>query len=311
MKPCRPWIPLLLPALLTACGEDSPHDSLADPVDTAGQDCGVDLGFVRVGAGSFTMGSQGAEEGRNDDESAHEVTLTRDFYMGRTEVTQADFLAIMGYDNSNNAGCNRCPVDEVSWDEAAHFANELSACRGFQTCYVCTGALPDVDCHLKSAFDSPYHCHGFRLPTEAEWEYAARAGTSSAFSSGGNLVDGNGDLCEGGLTLDDGVLLDDIAWTCGNATTTQPVAQKQPNAWDLYDMHGSVWEWCQDDYAEYSTTPVTDPVGDDTQPRLVKRGGSWDTQARFTRSANRLWQGAEYRDDTLGFRLARTAPEQD
>ncbi len=308
-SPLRP-LSLLLP-LLVACGE-APEDSEApiDPDDTA-VDCGTTLDFVRIDAGTFTMGSAEDEPGRNDDEPAHEVTLTFDFFMGRTEVTQADFQVLMGYDNSNNPGCSRCPVDEVSWNEAAYYANALSECRGFQRCYVCTGELPDVDCHLKSTFDTPYHCRGFRLPTEAEWEYAARAGTTDSFSNGGNLNDGNEDMCEGGLALDNGALMDDIAWYCGNASTTQPVAQKAANPWGLHDMHGSVWEWCGDYYAEYPTEPATNPVGEESQPRLVKRGGSWDTQSRFLRSANRLWQGELYRDDTLGFRLARTANPND
>ena len=302
----------LLPLLLAiGCGKEEPNDSTQDTPDTAVDSCGVELEFVRLDAGSFTMGSHEAEPGRNDDELAHQVTLTRAFHIGATEVTQAAFRALMGYDNSNNPECKRCPVDEVSWNEAAYFANLMSDCRDLQRCYVCSGELPDADCKLKEAFDSPYDCRGFRLPTEAEWEYAARAGTSASFSNGGDLNDGNEDMCEGNLPLDDGSLVDSFAWYCGNATTTQPVGEKLPNAWGLYDMHGSVWEWCEDIYIDYPEGPVTDPVGYDPQPRLVKRGGSWDTQARILRSANRLWQRQDYRDDTVGFRLVRTAPNNE
>ena len=301
---------LVLALLLPAC-EPEPDDTQPVVDDTAGNDCGLTLDFALIPAGSYARGSDLMEPGRNEDEQAHDVTLTRGFYMSRTEVTQADFQVLMGYDNSNNPGCNRCPVDEVSWHEAAYYANKVSECRGFRSCYVCGGDLPDVECHLKGSVESPYDCRGFRLPTEAEWEYAARAGTTTAFSNGGGLNDGNEDMCEGELALDNGALIDDIAWYCGNATTSQPVAQKEANPWGLQDMHGGVWEWCHDIYTHYPVNSVTDPVGSDPQPRLVKRGGSWDTQARFLRSANRLWQGALYRDDTLGFRLVRTDASQE
>ncbi len=309
MKP----IPLLACLLAAAaCGQEDPSDTGPDTTGGTGlNQCGVELPFTRITAGTFTMGSQDDEPGRNDDEAAHQVTLTRDYYMGSTEVTQAAFRELMGYDNSNNPKCKRCPVDEVSWHEAAYFANLLSDCSGIQRCYVCTGELPEVECQLKSGFNTPYHCKGYRMPTEAEWEYAARAGTTASFSNGGNLNDGNEDMCEGNLALDDGSLVDDFAWYCGNATTTQLVGEKLANPWGLYDMHGSVWEWCQDVYIDYPTESVTDPYGEEHPPRLVKRGGSWDTQARFLRSANRLWQYGGYRDDTLGFRLVRIAVPAD
>ncbi len=307
----KPSLPLLILLMGVACGQEDPDDSTPDTTETAVDECGVELDFARLEAGTFTMGSLETEPGRNDDELAHEVTLTNAFYMGTTEVTQAAFRDLMGYDNSNNPECKRCPVDEVSWNEAAYFANLMSDCLDLQRCYICTGDLPDADCKLKGSFESPYKCRGFRLPTEAEFEYAARAGTTASFSNGGNLNDGNEDMCEGNLPLDNGSLVDDFAWYCGNATTTQPVGEKEPNPWGLHEMHGSVWEWCEDIYTDYPEKPMTDPVGYDPQPRLVKRGGSWDTQTRFLRSANRLWQGEEYRDDTLGFRLVRTAPNNE
>jgi formylglycine-generating enzyme required for sulfatase activity len=220
------------------------------------------------------MGSPTGEEGRYDDETQHSVTITRAYCMKATEVTQGEWQAVMGSNPSSfaNRGAN-CPVEKVSWDDAVGYANALSRREGLPECY--TG----------STF-SGLGCRGYRLPTEAEWEYAARAGTTGA--TYGNL--------------------DSVAWYDKNSGyATHPVGQKQPNAWGIYDMLGNVWEWTGDWHAAYP--------GESWEPHVAKllgrarvyRGGSWTYNVREARAARRdgSTPGARFTD--LGFRLARTA----
>lgn len=224
--------------------------------------------FKLIQAGTFTMGSPVNELGRLDDETQHEVTLTQSFYMQSTEVTQSQWEAVMGSNPSNNIGCSDCPVDNVSWDDVQTFITELNT-WGEGT---------------------------YRLPTESEWEYAARAGTTTAFA--------NGDITEADCGYDPN--LDIIGWYCNNSSdTTHPVARKDPNAWGLYDMHGNVYEWCQDWYGTYPSSSVTDPTGPTSGSARVRRGGSWNLNARECRSASRLSFEHPDRDYSLGFRLLR------
>ena len=195
---------------------------------------GVTMKMVLIRPGKFMMGSPETEKGRFDHEVQHEVTISKPFYMGVTEVTQAQYEAVMGTNPSHFKGATK-PVEPVSWNDAAEFCKKLSE-------------------KTRQAV---------RLPTEAEWEYACRAGTQTAFSFG-----------------DDPSALGDYAWWDGNSgKTPHPVGQKKPNAWGLYDMHGNVWEWCADWYEGLQKGPVTDPSGPATDNGVrgsrVLRGGAW------------------------------------
>ena len=240
---------------------------------TSGFTNSLGMEFVRIPAGTFMMGSPTDEPGRLSDETQHQVTLTRDYYMMTTEVTQAQWEDVMGGNPSFFSDCGGdCPVETVSWEDIQDFILALNASEG-QT---------------------------YRLPTEAEWEYAARAETTTAFYNGG--------ITNTGCTpLDPN--LNQIGWYCGNDnvdgnSTTHPVAQKQPNDWGLYDMSGNVWEWCQDWYGSYLDGAVTDPTGSDTGSDRVLRGGSWYDNARDCRSAYRLSYTPSDPKNIFGFRLA-------
>jgi len=225
---------------------------------------------VRIPAGTFMMGSPEDELGAYSREwPRHQVTLTNDFYMMTTEVTQAQWQAVMGSNPSYFDECGgNCPVEEVSWNDVQDFIAALNA----------------RDSRI------------YRLPTEAEWEYAARAGTTTAFY--------NGDITqEYSDPIDPN--LDAIGWYGGNSgSTTHPVAQKQPNAWGLYDMSGNVWEWCQDWYGAYPDNASVDPGGPSDASLRVIRGGSWFNYARDCRSALRNYDYPSARRSSVGFRLA-------
>jgi formylglycine-generating enzyme required for sulfatase activity len=215
-----------------------------------------------IPAGRFTMGSPTSEEGRSSDEVAHEVVLSRGFFMAETECTQGQWEAVMGSNPSNLKGRDR-PVEQVSWEEAVEFCRKLTAKQREE------GVLPEG--------------WEWRLPTESEWEYAARAGTTGAR---------HGEL-------------DAIAWHGGNSgNETHGVKGKQANAWGLYDMVGNVWEWCGDWYGDYPTESVTDPSGPSSGSFRVFRGGCWRDGARYARSAFRGRNVPGFRFNFLGFRPA-------
>ncbi len=231
-------------------------------------------GYGRIEPGTFTMGSPPGEEGRFDDEDQHTVAIARAYCMKATEVTQGEWQAVMGSNPSNFKNCGAdCPVEQVSWDEAVGFANALSRRDG----------LPD--CYADSTF-SGISCEGYRLPTEAEWEYAARAGTtSSRYANIGS-----------------------VAWYGKiSGAATYPVGQKQPNAWGLYDMLGNVWEWTGDWYGEYSAG-ASNPAWAVAAFYRVIRGESWRGYARDARAAARSARPPYSRYDIIGFRLVRTVP---
>jgi formylglycine-generating enzyme required for sulfatase activity len=225
---------------------------------------GVSMKLVRIEPGTFTMGSPTSELGRLDDENQHQVTISKPFQMGTTEVTQDQYEAVVGNNPSRFKGA-RNPVERVSWDDAAGFCKKLSAKTG----------------------------KTIRLPTEAEWEYACRAGGKAKFSFG----DADGDL---GAYAWYGSLI---------SGETHPVGQKKPNAWGLHDMHGNVREWCADWYGDYPTNAVNDPRGPARGSARVVRGGSCnDFVPDSCRSARRLRSAPDYRSDSGGFRVVLQAP---
>ncbi len=238
----------------------------------------VKLEMVEIEPGTFTMGSPKDELGRNGNETQHEVTLTQGYWLGKYEVTQAQYEAIMGTNPSYDKGSD-LPVECVNWFDAKEFCTKLTTIERE------AGRLPEG--------------YEYTLPTEAQWEYACRAGTTTALNNGRNLSDPDNWVCPE---------IDEVAWYGGNSNNTHhPVGQKKPNAWRLYDMHGNVEEWCLDWHGDYPSSPVTDPMGPVTGDCRVIRGGSCDglLDAASCRSAHRYWYapGSLY-SRYLGFRVA-------
>jgi formylglycine-generating enzyme required for sulfatase activity len=224
----------------------------------------IGMEFVPIPAGSFVMGSdKGKDKEAGDDEiPQHQVTISKPFYLGRYEVTQAQWEAMMGNNPSKFQGRNN-PVENVSWEDAQEFIKRLNAREG---------------------------TNAYRLPTEAEWEYAARAGTTGIYSFG-----------------DDEASLGRHAWYDDNSDEkSHPVGQKAPNAWGLYDMHGNVYEWVQDWYDGfyYYKTPSENPRGLFIGLIRVNRGGAWVHGAWGCRSAFRGNNSPDRRRSDIGFRLA-------
>ncbi len=245
-----------------------------------------------VGEIAVTLGSPASESGRRADEARHVAVFSHDVQGGTSEVTQAEWDAVMpaGSNPSEFPGADR-PVDSVTWFDAIMYCNARSTADGTTPCYTI-----DADNQVTWNRDAD----GWRLPTEAEWEYLCRAGTTTAFYTGA--------LTELYCRLDP--VLDAIGWYCGNAGTgTSTVAQKQANAWGLYDTSGNVREWCWDWYGEALPDAALDPAGPDTGTQRVCRGGSWYYSSQDCRSAARGTYYPTSRDNTVGMRAVRTVFE--
>jgi formylglycine-generating enzyme required for sulfatase activity len=238
----------------------SPFAGLLGPITA---DTGIV--FVPIPAGTFTMGSPASEPGRQVNEGPQtQVTLTKAFFLGANDVTQRQYEAVMGINPSHftSAGLE-APVESVSWNDAMEFCRKLTEKER------AAGHLPAG--------------YAFTLPTEAQWEYACRAGTTGPYA---------GDL-------------EEMAWYGSNSeSTTHPVGQKEPNAWGLRDMHGNVLNLCLDRYGSLPGGAVTDPTGPESGAWRVYRGGGWQETATYCRSAIRGAAAPGDRYDSLGFRLA-------
>jgi formylglycine-generating enzyme required for sulfatase activity len=270
--------------------------------------------WVAITAGSFVMGSPTSEPCREHyggRETQRKVTLTRGFQIQNTEVTLGQFRNLMGYQppiysHLPQCGHDRCPVDFVSWHEAAAYCNGLSAQHGFTKCYACTGNGSQVTCNEPAAFSKQniYQCPGYRLPTEAEWEYAYRAGSTTAFYNGPN--DPNGCFKHPVCKHKD-ANAEKIAWHCLPNSSVRVVGQKQKNSWGLFDMAGNAAEWCHDKWQyDRGSSSVIDPWGALSGIERVVRGGSIYYRSFFVRAAHRPGADQTYRGPTLGFRCVRT-----
>ncbi len=215
--------------------------------------------FVYVPPGIFYMGTGD----RACNARKHKVTITKGFYMQTTEVTQGQFKKIMGYNPSVFKKCGaNCPVEKVSYYDAVEFVQKLNEL---------TGAVR------------------YQLPTEAQWEYACRAGSKALYNFGNDFNK-----------------LGDYAWFIGNSNKrTHPVGKKKPNAWGIHDMHGNVREWCRDNYGTFLPNPVADPLGTSSDPNRVTRGGNFIDNASENRTAYRFKDGPSNKSIGLGFRLIR------
>jgi formylglycine-generating enzyme required for sulfatase activity len=246
---------------------------------------GVEL--VLIAGRTFDMGCTPGQSSCQADESpVRTTTLTRDYYMGRTEVTQGQFQAIMGYNPSYFSSCGAtCPVDSVSWHESAAFTNAVSSTSGLPECSTCTGSGTSVSCTAPS---DPYSCAGYRLPTEAEWEGAARCGEDLLYAGSNSIAA--------------------VGW-CYPGYNPRPVGGLAGNRCGLHDMSGNVGEWVNDWYSstEYSIPHVTDPVGPIAGWSRISRGVCYPESPEYARvSARNPADGR--RDWTIGLRLVRTAP---
>jgi formylglycine-generating enzyme required for sulfatase activity len=220
---------------------------------------GISLEMVLIPAGKFVMGSPKSEEGRSgfNDETQHEVTLTKPYYMGKYEVTQEQWEAVMGDNPSSKTIGAKLPVTDVSWENCQEFIKKLNEKTN----------------------------GGYRLPTEAEWEYACRAGTTTAYSVGDRLAKSDANI---------------------EGDSIKAVGSYKPNAFGLYDMHGNVWEWCEDWYGDYPAGAVMDPKGPSKGEDRVMRGGSFYSFDSLARSSYRNYITPSSRGYGSGFRLART-----
>ncbi|MBN1343128.1 MAG: SUMF1/EgtB/PvdO family nonheme iron enzyme [Phycisphaerae bacterium] len=275
----RPWLRLIVVpfVFVVGCKKVEQTAAPAKAPTIVKTKSGIDA--VLIPAGSFRMGSQAGQE---DERPVHEVRLDA-FLMDRTEITQEQYAKYTKPNPAHFKGPNR-PVEMTSWADAALFCNKRSRAEGLQPCYD------------EETTECDFEANGYRLPTEAEWEYACRAGGAGEYHFGS-----------------DPGKLQAYAWFADNAgKQTHPVAQKKPNAWGLFDMHGSVAEWCNDVYAKeyYRASPQANPRGPKEGDKYVLRGGAWNSSGKACRSAYRVGEDPGFQDacfarDALGFRCVR------
>ena len=246
-----------------------------------------------IEAGSFTMGSTKDLSARHEDETPHHVTLTKDYFIGVYEITQMNWLNVTGDRPSFFRDCDNCPVEQISWCDAVFFANKLSILSEFEPVYdlpqgfhgkttvrECNEYAPKVNIN--------WDANGYRLPTEAEWQYAAEGGGGFLYS-GANTPE-------------------TVAWYGKNSKKrTHQVGGKQANAYKLYDMTGNVWEWCSDWHAPYEKEALIDPKGPKSGGSRIIRGGSWDFGVGGGRLNNRNQGMPGERSAYIGLRLTRNA----
>jgi formylglycine-generating enzyme len=261
---------ILVAVFVTLAGDTVHGQQKKDPPQNFTN--GLGMKFTWISPGSFMMGSPKEEEDREPngaDETQHKVTLTKGFYMGVYTVTQEQWQEVMGNNPSEFKGEKNLPVDNISWNDCQEFIKKMT----------------------KKGKDKRV----YRLPTEAEWEYACRAGTKTPFHFGETIST-------------------EQANYCGNEVygkgkkglfrkKTTPVGTFPANAWGLHDLHGNVWQWCQDWYGDYPKNDAIDPVGPENGEYRVLRGGSWGDNPRYCRSAYRNWYGPVHHINVYGFRV--------
>ncbi|MDR0315916.1 MAG: SUMF1/EgtB/PvdO family nonheme iron enzyme [Treponema sp.] len=265
----------------------TPAPASATVTPTATTARSVPHGFALINGGTFTMGSPADEPERDDDETQRHVTVSS-FLMRRHEVTQAEYQEVMGKNPSSFKGDN-LPVDSVNWYDAIEYCNKRSQNEGLTPAYTIDGVNVRWD----------RDANGYRLPTEAEWEYACRAGTTTPFSTGNNITANQANY-NGNYPYNNNAKGE-------NRQRTTPVGTFAPNPWGLHDMHGNVFEWCWDWYGDYPGMAQTDPAGVSFGTSRVVRGGSWNNSAGGARSALRNIITPSFRYAFVGIRLVRNA----
>jgi formylglycine-generating enzyme required for sulfatase activity len=258
--------------------------------------------FVRIGGGSFMMGSPASEVSRSSNETQHNVMISKPFYIGKYEVTQKEWVEVMGSNPSGFKGGN-LPVENVSWYEVIEYCNKRSEKEGLTPAYTIDKTQSDgnntnSNDNVKWVVTWNLSASGYRLPTEAEWEQACRAGTTTPFYTGNNITTNHANY-DGNKPYN------------GNAKgvylgKTWAVGSGAPNPWGLYDMSGNVWEWCWDWHGNYESDTQTDPRGAASGSTRVVRGGSWSYPVQHLRSAERGYYSPPGRYLDCGFRLVRS-----